>query len=89
MASETSRENWPSPPCNPFRATPRWWYARFSVSEFFVSQARCDAESASMALMTKSCESATWTRLYLSAMLAVNCRQTHVGIFAAQGVQVL
>lgn len=25
MASEVSRENWPSPPCKPFKATPRWW----------------------------------------------------------------
>ena len=39
---------------SPFRATMRWWYARFLVSTDFVSAARFVAEKPRMAFMTKS-----------------------------------
>ena len=64
MASELSLENAPIASCSPFRATPRWWYAKLSVSPFFVCHARCDADSASKALIAKSYDKAAEMSLY-------------------------
>lgn len=77
--------------CRPFRATPRWWYARLSVSPFFVCQARCDADNASRALIAKSYDKAAEISLrnhkYLEKMDTVH--RPYEPIFKPHTVQLL